>query len=242
MCLFHYIRRNLHFILNLNQIWGFHGSDYEEYRLLGYKNPVCNLQEKKYVSAKDPSRLILCNIWGLYGGDYAECCYLGYKNSVHTSQEVHYFSATESSRLMLFNIWGFHGGDYEECRLLVCDAMWLLIVLLRYVLRFVVTANVPGSLILSAVMEATSSSKISGITIATRLHNPDRAFFINLNLVQAQMLLLTLKVCGLVVRLPGYRHRGPGLDSRRCQIWEAVGLERGPLGPCDDKGGATWKK
>jgi hypothetical protein len=33
-----------------------------------------------------------------------------------------------------------------------------------------------------------------------------------------------------VVRVSGYRSRGPGLDSRRFQILlEAVGLERGPL-------------
>jgi hypothetical protein len=36
--------------------------------------------------------------------------------------------------------------------------------------------------------------------------------------------------CGLVVRIFGYRSRGPGCDSRRYQIfWEVVGLERGPL-------------
>jgi hypothetical protein len=35
----------------------------------------------------------------------------------------------------------------------------------------------------------------------------------------------------------------PGFDSWRYQIfWVAVGLERGPLSPCDDKWGATWKK
>jgi hypothetical protein len=35
-------------------------------------------------------------------------------------------------------------------------------------------------------------------------------------------------LCGLVVRVPGYRSRGPG--SRRCQIFlEVVGLEQGPL-------------
>jgi hypothetical protein len=33
-----------------------------------------------------------------------------------------------------------------------------------------------------------------------------------------------------VVRVPGYRPRGSGFDSRRYQIfWEVVGLERGPL-------------
>jgi hypothetical protein len=36
--------------------------------------------------------------------------------------------------------------------------------------------------------------------------------------------------CGLVVRVPGYRSRRPGYDSRRYQFfWEVVGLERGPL-------------
>jgi hypothetical protein len=34
-------------------------------------------------------------------------------------------------------------------------------------------------------------------------------------------------LCGLVVRVPGYRSRGPGFNSRRYQIfWEVVGLER----------------
>jgi hypothetical protein len=33
-----------------------------------------------------------------------------------------------------------------------------------------------------------------------------------------------------VVKVPGYRSRGPGFDSRRYQIfWEVVSLERGPL-------------
>jgi hypothetical protein len=43
------------------------------------------------------------------------------------------------------------------------------------------------------------------------------------------MLALPNRLCGLVVRVPGYRFRGPGFDSRRCQIfWEVMGLERGP--------------
>jgi hypothetical protein len=51
------------------------------------------------------------------------------------------------------------------------------------------------------------------------------------------------RLCGLVVRLPGCKPRGPGFDSRLYQIlWVAVGLERGSLSPCEDKWGVTWKK
>jgi hypothetical protein len=46
----------------LCKIRGFHGSDYEECRLLGYKNPVYTSKEIYYVSATDPSRLMLCKI------------------------------------------------------------------------------------------------------------------------------------------------------------------------------------
>jgi hypothetical protein len=38
------------------------------------------------------------------------------------------------------------------------------------------------------------------------------------------------RLCGLVVRVSGYRYRGLGFDSRRYHIfWVVVGLERGPL-------------
>jgi hypothetical protein len=38
------------------------------------------------------------------------------------------------------------------------------------------------------------------------------------------------RLCGLVVRVPGYRSRGPGFDSRLYHIfWEVVELERGSL-------------
>jgi hypothetical protein len=38
------------------------------------------------------------------------------------------------------------------------------------------------------------------------------------------------RLCGLVVRVSGYRYRGPGFDSRRYKIFrEVVVLERGPL-------------
>jgi hypothetical protein len=39
-------------------------------------------------------------------------------------------------------------------------------------------------------------------------------------------------LCGLVIRVPGYRPRGPGFDSWRYQIFgEVVSLEQGPLSP-----------
>jgi hypothetical protein len=50
-------------------------------------------------------------------------------------------------------------------------------------------------------------------------------------------------LCGLVVRVPGSKPRGPRFDSRGYQIfWVAVGLERGPLSPWEGKWVATWKK
>ena len=44
------------------------------------------------------------------------------------------------------------------------------------------------------------------------------------------IIIIIFSLCGLVVRVSGYRYRGPGFDSRRYQIfWVVVGLERGPL-------------
>jgi hypothetical protein len=45
-------------------IWGFHGGDYEENRLLGYKNPRSTSQETHYISATEHSQSMLCKIWG----------------------------------------------------------------------------------------------------------------------------------------------------------------------------------
>jgi hypothetical protein len=51
------------------------------------------------------------------------------------------------------------------------------------------------------------------------------------------------RLCGLVVRLPGCTPRDPGFNSQCCQIfWVAMGLEQGPLSPCEGKWGATWMK
>jgi hypothetical protein len=55
------------------KIWGFHGGDYEECRLLGYKSPVRTSQETHYFYATEHSQLMLCKIWGFHGGDYEEC-------------------------------------------------------------------------------------------------------------------------------------------------------------------------
>jgi hypothetical protein len=63
----------------LYRMWGFQGSDYEECRLLGYKNPVPTSRETHYVSATEPSRLMLCKIWCFHGSEYEECHILGYK-------------------------------------------------------------------------------------------------------------------------------------------------------------------
>jgi hypothetical protein len=48
--------------INTSTISGSHGSDYEEGRLLGYKNPVCTSQETHYLSTTKPSLLMLCKI------------------------------------------------------------------------------------------------------------------------------------------------------------------------------------
>jgi hypothetical protein len=46
------------------------------------------------------------------------------------------------------------------------------------------------------------------------------------------------RLSGLLVRVHGYRSRGPGFDSQRYQIfWELVSLERGPLSLVSTIGG-----
>jgi hypothetical protein len=96
----------------LCMVFGFHGSYYEECRLLGYKTPVRTSQETHYVSTSESNRLMLCKIWGFHCSDY-EKCLLGHRNPVRTSQETHYVSTTETSQLMLCKIWSFQGSDYE---------------------------------------------------------------------------------------------------------------------------------
>jgi hypothetical protein len=54
------------------KIWGFHGGDYEDCRLMEHKNPVPTSQETHYFSATESSQLMLCKIWGFHGDDYEE--------------------------------------------------------------------------------------------------------------------------------------------------------------------------
>jgi hypothetical protein len=52
----------------------------------------------------------------------------------------------------------------------------------------------------------------------------------NMYRILINVLYMNDHLCGLVVRVSGYRYRGPGFDFRRYQIfWVVVGLERGPL-------------
>jgi hypothetical protein len=158
----------------LCKMWGFHGSDYEECRLLGYKNPVRTSRETHYVSATDRSRLILWKIWGFHGGDYEECRFLGCKNPVRTSQETHYVSATEPSQLMhvrfevftavtMKNVVFWNVTPCGSCNK-PCS-----------VCRLLVTASVaPSSPILVTLKkEALSSAETSVVTRATRRNIPE---------------------------------------------------------------------
>jgi hypothetical protein len=82
----------------------FHYDNYDDCRLLGYKNPVPTSQGAPYFSTTEPSQLMISKMSGFHRALYEELLLLGYKNPVRTSQETHYFSATELSRLMLCTI------------------------------------------------------------------------------------------------------------------------------------------
>jgi hypothetical protein len=52
------------------------------------KNPVRTSQGAHYVSATQPSQLMLRKIWGFHGGDYEECSILGYDRVVLVKTDV----------------------------------------------------------------------------------------------------------------------------------------------------------
>jgi len=73
------------------------------------------------------------------------------------------------------------------------------------------------------------TSRLLDTYLAAILQYGGRAHFLNL-LFFKYNLTFRDRFCGLVVRVSGYRYRGPGFDHRRYQIfWVVVGLERGPL-------------
>jgi hypothetical protein len=98
------------------KIWDSHGSDYEDCRPLGYKNPVRTSQETNYVSATKTSLLTLCQIWGFQGGAMRNVVFWDIRTQF-VPHRKNYVSATKPRRLMLCKNLGFHGGDYEESRL-----------------------------------------------------------------------------------------------------------------------------
>jgi hypothetical protein len=58
----HYVSATEHNRITLCKTGGSHGSDYEECRLLEYKNPVRTSQATHYASATESSQLMLCKI------------------------------------------------------------------------------------------------------------------------------------------------------------------------------------
>jgi hypothetical protein len=75
-------------------------TDTEGCRILGYKNPVVTSKETHYVSATEPSRLMLCKIWIFTAVTMKNAVFWDIKNPVRPHSK-RYFSATENSRLML---------------------------------------------------------------------------------------------------------------------------------------------
>jgi hypothetical protein len=99
------------------------------------------------------------------------------------------------------------------------------------------------------MMEAVCFSGSSDSVRTARRHNPEDSTFqvrVKFNFLASRLPLFSFcdtlicflntwlhfstRLCGLVVRVPGYRSRGAGFDFRRYQVfWEVMGLEQGSL-------------
>jgi hypothetical protein len=77
----------------------------------------------------------------------------------------------------------------------------------------------------------------------TLIENTDRQkSFIGIKwhtIKKSNIFLVVDRLCGLVVRVPGYRCRGPGFDSRALQK-KSSGSETGSTQPREYNWGATW--
>jgi hypothetical protein len=162
---------------SLCKIWGFHGGDYEECPLLGYKNPVRTSQETHYVSATEPSRLMLCKVWGFYGGAYEEGRHLGMLCRVALVRT----DVSEESIYSIIRVTRI--GERGTTLALTSDrsTLWRTtiivsyIVFLRRVFRLLLAANaLPSSLIfVTLMMEAIRSSETSVLTRVKRRNIPE---------------------------------------------------------------------
>jgi hypothetical protein len=89
-------------------------------------------------------------------------------------------------------------------------------------------------LILRGLSENTSNSYwlvlIDAFSVSTYTPSSSSSLVVCFYISIIIVLVWAYSLTASVVRVPGYRSRGTGLDSRRYWIfWEVVGLERGPL-------------
>jgi hypothetical protein len=78
--------------------------------------------------------------------------------------------------------------------------------------------------------QATGSISLPQVLLVTWKWSCQPASFRTPECSQLCCHLLFNRLCDLVIRVPGHRSKGPGFDSRRCQIfWEVMSLERGAL-------------
>jgi hypothetical protein len=147
--------------LILCKIWGFHGDDYEECCLLGYKNPVHTSQETHYVFATEPSRLMLYKVWDFHAVTMRSAVFwdvtlCGSCKNRDFGGTYHLYHQGEKN-------WRARNNVSSNYIIFLHSVLWLL-----------VTANVPSSSILvTLMMAAIRSSETSVLTRATWCNIPE---------------------------------------------------------------------
>jgi hypothetical protein len=163
------------------KIWGFHGGDYEECRLLGYKPLVRTSQETHYVSATDPSQLMLCKIWGFHGGNCDECHSRTWRSIAHVITDVLEERIASIMKGKRIGELGTTLTVSNKRSMLRRNTTYIeYIVFLLSVLWLLVTANVvPNSPILvTLIMEVIHSSETPVLTKPHGVTSHKMAFFI----------------------------------------------------------------